>query len=264
MAKFGCVFIYGWPDLAECTVAQYVYTEVLAPPFPPPRDCDWLPGESRQLIERYAKPPPPSACHIVQQTGSRDLRSPKLPIARNLLTSHCSTAASSKPERNKPYVAAITLFSTFLAAYACVSVSGTQIPISQVPIVNATLIEAGGAEYTIPIPVDMSLVYTNKARLDINNLDEDKANGYLDNVLSVSHIETTGASCTFCGVDGAEVVTNSLAPGLLGDEDDVRPPQRIFLPSVHKLLRLAILMEEMFVHWHDWARRCWRNDETIS
>ena len=34
MAKFGCVFIYGWLDLAERTVAQCVYTEVLAHSFP--------------------------------------------------------------------------------------------------------------------------------------------------------------------------------------------------------------------------------------
>jgi hypothetical protein len=50
-----------------------------------------------------------------------------------------------------------------------------------------------------------------------------------DNVLSISHIETTGATCTFCGVNGAEVITNFPGPGTvhLNDEKDVGPPQTI-------------------------------------
>lgn len=50
-----------------------------------------------------------------------------------------------------------------------------------------------------------------------------------DSVLSISHIETTGATCTFCGVDGAEVVTKFPGPGTvsLNDEKDVGPPQTI-------------------------------------
>jgi hypothetical protein len=31
-----------------------------------------------------------------------------------------------------------------------------------------------------------------------------------------------------------------------------------------ELLRLAILMKEMFLHWHDWAHRCRRNDEAMG
>jgi hypothetical protein len=78
------------------------------------------------------------------------------------------------------------------------------------------------------------------ARLSINDLDEDKANVYLDNVLSISHIETTGASCAFCGVDGADVVTKFPGHGAvnLGDEDDVGllpPKRRSSLPFVHIL-----------------------------
>ena len=32
----------------------------------------------------------------------------------------------------------------------------------------------------------------------------------------------------------------------------------------NELLSLAILMKEMFLHWHDWAHRCRRSDETIG
>ena len=57
----------------------------------------------------------------------------------------------------------------------------------------------------------------------------DKADLWSDNVLSISHIETTGGTCTFCGVDGAEVVTKFPGPGSvsLNDEMDVGPPQTI-------------------------------------
>jgi hypothetical protein len=77
-------------------------------------------------------------------------------------------------------------------------------------------------EQSIPYPYQL-------AHLNVNNPDEGKANVYPDNVLSVSHIETTGGTCTFCGVDGAEVVTQYPGPGTvnLGGEEDVGPPQTV-------------------------------------
>jgi len=102
----------------------------------------------------------------------------------------------------------MSLCLTLLAAYACLYQSGQQ-TISSAPTINATLIGAAGAEYTMPIPVDMTLAYTNQA-------------------LSISNIETTGGTCTFCGVDGAEVGTFT-GPGTMSLKDtaDVGPPQTI-------------------------------------
>jgi hypothetical protein len=122
----------------------------------------------------------------------------------------------------------MTLCKTLLAAYACAHLSGAQVPITSTPTVNATLIGAAGAQYTIPIPVDMSLVYTSKGS-QVSNTSEDKINHRPDNVLSISHVETTGGTCTFCGVDGAEVVTNFPGPGSINlrNEEDVGPPQTI-------------------------------------
>jgi hypothetical protein len=68
----------------------------------------------------------------------------------------------SRPAYNNTDTASMTLCSTLLAAYACAKLSGTQVPMSSTPTINATLIGAAGAEYTIPIPVDMSLVYTSE------------------------------------------------------------------------------------------------------
>lgn len=74
----------------------------------------------------------------------------------------------------------------------------------------------------------MSLVYTSKGSR-VSNTSEDKINHRLDNVLSISHVETTGGTCTFCGIDGAEVVTNFPGPGSINlkNEEDVGPPQTI-------------------------------------
>jgi len=104
----------------------------------------------------------------------------------------------------------MSLCMTLLAAYACASQYGSQTSISSAPTVNATLIGAAGAEYTISVPVDMSVVYTNDA-------------------LSISQVETTGGTCTFCGIDGAEAVTQFPGPGstTLDDEIGVGPPQTI-------------------------------------
>lgn len=121
----------------------------------------------------------------------------------------------------------MTLCKTLLAAYACAHLSGPQVPITSTPTVTATLIGAAGAQYTIPIPVDMSLVYTSKGSR-VSNTSEDKINHRPDNVLSISHVETTGGTCTFCGVDGAEVVTNFPGPGSINlKNEDVGPPQTI-------------------------------------
>ena len=75
-------------------------------------------------------------------------------------------------------------------------------------------------EQSIPHPYQL-------ARLNRNNPDEDKANVYPDNVLSISNIEITGGTCTFCGVDGAEVVTKFPGTVNLGGEEDVGPLQRV-------------------------------------
>ena len=99
---------------------------------------------------------------------------------------------------------------------------------STAPTINATLIGAAGAEYTISIPVDMSLVYTSKRLPSLSTMSA-RLTLDADDVLSISQIETTGGSCTFCGIDGAEVVTQFPGPGavILNDEVDVGPPQTI-------------------------------------
>lgn len=53
-----------------------------------------------------------------------------------------------------------SLCKTLLAAYACNPLITGQTAISSAPTVSATLIGAAGAEYTFPIPVDMTLAYT--------------------------------------------------------------------------------------------------------
>jgi len=90
----------------------------------------------------------------------------------------------------------MSLCLTLLAAYACYYQSG-QTVLSSAPTINATLIGAAGAEYSMPIPIDMTLTYTN-------------------NVLSISSISTDGGTCTFCGVDGAEIGTVT-GPGTVLD-----------------------------------------------
>jgi hypothetical protein len=124
----------------------------------------------------------------------------------------------------------MTLCSTLLAAFACANLRATQVSMSSVPTVNATLIGAAGAEYTLSIPVDMSLVYTSEHASAPNASHRRlETNVGPDNMLSISHIETTGGTCTFCGVNGAEVIINFPGPGTvhLNDEKDVGPPQTI-------------------------------------
>lgn len=143
----------------------------------------------------------------------------------------------------------MTLCKTLLAAYACAHQYGGQIAISTAPTVNATLVGAAGAQYTISIPVDMSLVYTRKIFLHPKALRPDRWRIFLnlvplslykrheevdradlrsENILSISNIETTGGTCTFCGVDGAEAVVKFPGPGSVSlDGVDVGPPQTI-------------------------------------
>ena len=58
----------------------------------------------------------------------------------------------------------MSLCLTLLAAYACYYQSG-QTVLSSAPTINATLIGAAGAEYSMPIPIDMTLTYTSKSCL---------------------------------------------------------------------------------------------------
>jgi hypothetical protein len=68
--------------------------------------------------------------------------------------------------------------------------------------VTAALIDAAGAQYTVAIAMDESVHLTN-------------------NVLGISHIDTTGGPCDFFGVDG--VIVSIPATG----GQDVGPPQMI-------------------------------------
>lgn len=202
MAKFREGFIYGLPISAECAI---LYREALVPFISLSLKLQLVGLCISSLVKRQP------GLHGPNKQYNR-IRFPGLPVAPNPLSSFVLRGAS-RPIHTNHYAAAMTPCKRLLAAYACAYLSGPQVPMTSTPTVNATLIGAAGAQYSIPILVDMSLVYTSKGS-GVSNSSEDKTNLRPDNVLSISHVETTGGTCTFCGVDGAEVVTNCPGPGL--------------------------------------------------